>query len=155
MRTLTIAVACLSLIACGESSPAKKSGSESSPLNPPKLIQDSVDSALTGSWVLDALPQSPTPFDKLYPRQRPMLFIQAGSKMLSGSTGCNRFSATLSTAGNRLNLTGLTSSTLVCPGDAETTFMKALKSSTQYSFRNNEELVLGADSLTWMVFRKK
>jgi len=84
-----------------------------------------------------------------------MLFIQPGSKMLSGSTGCNRFNATLSTAGNRLNLTGLTSSTLVCPGDAETTFMKALKSSTQYSFRNNEELVLGTDSLTWMVFRKK
>jgi heat shock protein HslJ len=155
MRKLSILFICLFWISCGESNTNAKSVADPNPNKIPTLIKEKIDTALAGSWVLEALPQSDTPCAKLFPRQRPVLLIQPELKLLSGSTGCNRFSATLTTIGNRINLTDLTSSTLVCPGEAEASFMKALKSSTQYSFRNNEELVWGTDSVIWMVFRKK
>lgn len=155
MRIPCLLYACLYLIACGESTPKAKPAVDPSADARPSLITEKIDTALAGTWVLEALPQSPTPLAKLYPRQRPVLFIQPEQRLLSGSTGCNRFSASLTTTGNRITITGLTSSTLVCPGDAEANFLKAMEKSTQYSFRKKGELVWGTDSTTWMVFRRR
>ena len=118
-------------------------------------IQQKVDTALMGIWVLDSLPQSTTPITQLYPRQRPMILVQPDLHQISGSTGCNRFSATIKTENNKLALTNFTRSNLTCTGNAEQLFLKAIENTTRYSIRSNRELVWGTDSVTWMVFKRK
>ncbi len=144
------------LIACGEGTKSGPTSENPQTKNEPTLpVKEVTDPALAGSWVLSGLPQSPTPFSKLYPRQRPVLFIQSDLKLISGSTGCNRFSATITTVGNQLKFADFTRSTLFCVGEAEATFLKAWEKSTKYSLRNNDELIWGTDSVTWMIFRRR
>jgi heat shock protein HslJ len=144
------------LIACGDGGKSNPATESTEMKKEPTLpVLEVTDPALAGSWVLSGLPQSPTPFSKLYPRQRPTLYIQPNLKLISGSTGCNRFSATITTVGNQLKFADFTRSTLVCVGEAEATFLKAWVKATNYSLRNNDELVWGTDSVTWMVFRRR
>ncbi|MEN9497843.1 MAG: hypothetical protein RL750_742 [Bacteroidota bacterium] len=154
MRFTTLITLIFLLLSCGEGTPSqdKNSTQATAPTLP---VKESVDTALTGSWELVGLPQSSVSFDKLYPRQRPIIFIQPDLRLISGSTGCNRFSATLSTLGNRLTFTDFTSSTLQCASDAESNFLSAWNQSREYRFRRPDELVWRADAAAWMVFRRK
>ncbi len=155
-RLFLISLSCIWL-GCGEpvrqTDPAASANENKSASTSP--LNKKVDSEMSGTWVLSGLPQSATSIDKLYPRQRPIIFIQPSERLISGSTGCNRFSATIIATGNNLRLTDLTRSTLTCIGDAEPTFLKALENSTRYYLRNNDELYWGTDSLTWMVFNRR
>ncbi len=157
MRRLFLIILSCIWVGCGESARQSEPTPPASDIKPvsPAPLSDTVDTAMSGTWVLSELPQAVTPIDKLYPRQRPNIFIQPLSRLISGSTGCNRFSATLTATGNNLKLSDLTRSTLICIGDAEPTFLKALENATRYYFRNNDELVLGTDSLTWMVLKRR
>jgi heat shock protein HslJ len=154
MRFTTLITLIFLLLSCGEGTPSQDNASTQATA-PTLPVKESVDTALAGSWELVGLPQSSVSFDKLYPRQHPIIFIQPDLRLISGSTGCNRFSASLSTLGNRLTFTGFTSSTLQCVGDAESNFLSAWKQAATYRFRQADELVWGTDSLDWMVFRRK
>jgi len=156
MRYFIWALVCCTLIACGEEAVNNKTAEAVREKKETILpVKEMIDSALAGSWELSALPRSPTPFSKLYPRQRPVLFIQPELKLISGSTGCNRFSATITTVGNQLRFTDFTRSTLTCVGDAETIFLTAWEKSEKYFFRNNDELVWGTDAVAWMIFKRR
>ena len=141
-------------VGCGNNNNEPKSDQPTS-ANPTLPAKNSLDTALAGSWVLAGLPQSTTPFDKLYPRQRPVIFIQPELQLISGSTGCNRFSAKITTLGNTLSFADFTSSTLKCAGEAESTFLEAWNQVKVYRFRNPDELVWGTDSIPWMVFHRR
>ncbi|MFM7672066.1 MAG: META domain-containing protein [Bacteroidota bacterium] len=155
MRLLTISWIALCTIACGTDTRTNGEPAKPNKSNPPTLVQEQVAPALTGSWILIELPQSPITVDQLFPRQKPFLFIQGDQKIVSGSTGCNRFSGSINTNGDQFSITELTSSTLKCPGEAEPTFLKALERSNRFSFRKQNEMAWGTDSATWMVFRKR
>ncbi len=154
MRFITLTTLIVLLLSCGEGTP-RQDNAATQATTPTLPIKESVDTALAGSWELVELPQSSVSFDKLYPRQRPIIFIQPNLRLISGSTGCNRFSATLSTLDNRLTFTDFTSSTLQCASDAESNFLSAWNQSREYRFRRPDELVLRTDSAAWMVFRRK
>jgi hypothetical protein len=155
MRILFLSLACLLWTSCGNKTQPEKSLQEASSGQPPKLVEEKVDSTLAGSWVLDALPQCPTPINTLFPRQRPSMLIQPELKLISGTTGCNRFSASIATTGDRLSISDLTRSTLICAGDAEPAFLKALEHSVRFSHSSATELKWGTDSVTWMVLRRR
>lgn len=155
MRIQMIILTALFWISCGndpQQTVQEKKQIQQDTLQP---IEQKVDTILMGIWVLDSLPQSPTPVAQLYPRQRPMILVQPDLHQISGSTGCNRFSATIKTENNKLAFTNFTRSNLICAGNAEQLFLKAFENSNRYSIRSNNELVLGEDSVTWMVFKRK
>lgn len=156
MKYFIWVLVCCTLIACGGGHSGERAAAPVGEKNEPTLpVKEMTDSALAGSWVLSELPQSPTPFSKLYPRQRPTIFIQPELKLISGSTGCNRFSATITTVGNQLRFTDFTRSTLTCMSDAESIFLTAWEKSERFFFRNNDELIWGTDSVSWMVFNRR
>ena len=154
MRFAAISICVVFSIGCGNKNPTPIPAQSpvASPTPPTKNL---LDTALAGSWVLAGLPQSSTSFDKLYPRQRPVIFIQPELQLISGSTGCNRFSAQINTMGNQLSFVDFTSSTLTCVGAAETIFLEAWKQSKTYRFKNSDEMVWGTDSIPWMVFHRR
>ena len=154
MRTSFLIFLLIFLWACKENT-GKPSTQQISPPSPTLPMTNKVDSSLAGSWVLAGLPQAATPFDKLYPRQRPAIFIQSDLQLISGSTGCNRFSATIATIGDKLAFTDFTSSTLKCLGEAEPNFLKGWKETKKYRFQNPDEMLWGTDSVVWMVFKRR
>lgn len=156
MRHITLIFLFLSLLSCGEGTPpVSKTADQPKAPTPTLPVKESIDPALAGSWVLAGLPQSTIAFDKLFPRQRPMINIQPNMRLISGSTGCNRFSATMSTLGDKLSFMDFTSSTLTCVGAAESNFLSAWSNAKQYRFRNTGELIWGSDSVVWLVFRRR
>jgi heat shock protein HslJ len=155
MRILFVYWACLLWASCGNNPQPEKSLPKAIGGQPPKLVDEKADTILAGSWVLEALPQCPTPINTLFPRQRPNLLIQPELKLISGTTGCNRFSASVATTGNQLSISDLTRSTLVCAGDAEPAFLKALEHSVRFSLASATEMKWGTDSVTWMVLRRR
>lgn len=156
MRSLAGMLLLSMLLACGRApeKPAVSATAEPK-AEIPQLLEQRVDPVLAGNWELDSLPQAATPLNQLYPRQRPALLIQPEIQSISGSTGCNRFSASLATTGDAIRIGELTRSTLVCVGDAETEFLKALSGSVRFTMRSNKQLVMGSDSVTWAVFKRK
>lgn len=154
MRTSFLIFLLIFLWACKENT-GKPSTQQISPPSPTLPVTNKVDSSLAGSWVLAGLPQSATPFEKLYPRQRPVIFIQSDLQLISGSTGCNRFSATIATIGDKLTFTDFTSSTLKCIGEAEPNFLKGWEETKKYRFQNPDEMLWGSDSVVWMVFKRR
>lgn len=154
MRTPFLIFLLIFFGACKENT-GKSSTQQIPPPSPTLPVTNQVDSSLAGSWVLAGLPQSATPFEKLYPRQRPVIFIQSDLQLISGSTGCNRFSVTIATIGDKLTFTDFTSSTLKCIGEAEPNFLKGWEETKKYRFQNPDEMLWGTDSVVWMVFKRR
>lgn len=154
MRFTWMIIFFVSLLSCGEDKSSKDDATEQ-PKAPTLPIKESIDTALAGSWVLTGLPQAAQSFDKLYSRQHPVIFIQPQSRLISGSTGCNRFSATISTIGHMLKFTDFTSSTLRCESEAESNFLRAWENAHTYKFNNSDEMVWGTDSVNWMIFKRR
>jgi heat shock protein HslJ len=154
MRTPFLIFLLIFFGACKENT-GKSSTQQIPPPSPTLPVTNQVDSSLAGSWVLAGLPQATTPFETLYPRQRPVIFIQSDLQLISGSTGCNRFSATIATIGDKLTFTDFTSSTLKCIGEAEPNFLKGWQETKKYRFENPDEMLWGTDSVVWMVFKRR
>ena len=86
MRTLAIFLLSVGWMACaGDQN--KTASSENTP-SPDSTVQQVsvVDTALTGSWELEALPQSAYQMKTLYPRQKALINIQPQFNEISGST---------------------------------------------------------------------
>lgn len=149
-------ISCLvGVLACGETKSNRDEPVVIDKTAPTLPVVDTTDVALKGIWQLAGLPQSTTPFEKLYPTILPNILIEPEFKMMSGSTGCNRFSASITTIGSSIMITNLAKSKIACIGDAERIYLEALEKSTRYTFRNPNELIFEDDSSVWMVFHRR
>jgi heat shock protein HslJ len=117
-RVLSVGALALLCVACGRRSTSESEGTP---------VMD-VSTQLRGTyWKLTSLGEKPvTVADS--PRE-PHLILQADSKQVGGSGGCNRMFGSYELNGDALTLGGIGSTKMACPDamDVETAFLPALQ----------------------------
>ncbi len=113
-------------------------------------------SPLMGSWELNYLAGSGTPFENLFPDKKPTLSF-TDTQRFSGSTGCNRINGALTT----LDVNGirfpdtLAMTRMACPGNGEQAFLNLLKKVNRYALSDGSTLTLISGDIAVMRFTRK
>lgn len=110
-----------------------------------------------GEWTLDYLMNAPGDIEVLFPKV-PVLRIESREGLVSGFSGCNRFTGKLVVEGKRLTWGehfGLTR--MMCPDmEPEQFFLASLKKARSYAISDSGKtlnLIMG--DVAYMRFRKK
>lgn len=110
---------------------------------------------LNGEWELVGFSSGDKPFAELFTASKPTIQFEAGTRRVSGSTGCNRMTGGYILKGNTLQFAeNLATTKMACPGYDESVFLNALQRTNRYTFRDSQ-LNLYNDSLLLMTFAKK
>jgi putative lipoprotein len=124
-RRLTVVLSGLVAIGCARQPSAENSGSPPGADTPSVPAPAGPDLRST-RWQLVALGDKPvTVADG---QRTPHIILQAGSKQMSGSGGCNRMFGVYELNGEALRFSGVGSTKMACPGgmDIESAFLPAL-----------------------------
>ncbi len=110
---------------------------------------------LNGSWELSYITGPRIAFDGLYPGNKPQLNFAIPSTTVNGNTSCNSFTSVITTNGNMISFADPRATKMACQGVGEATFLKLLKEVNQFSFDNENTLVLSRETIPLMRFTKK
>lgn len=123
------------------------------PVAPP--TGEPTNPALTGTWELDYLAAPNTNLTTLYPDRRPSLTFAPDAARVSGSTGCNRFNAPLTTTGSTIRFPdAIATRRMMCPGEGENLFLSTIRRVNRFSVSGNS-LTLLTDDVAVMRFVRK
>lgn len=109
---------------------------------------------LTGTWELDYIQGSATPFEQLYPNDKPTLTYDAASKKLVGKGGCNTYNASVEINGRNIKVGPVASTRMACPGEGEPLFFQSLQKVNGISV-HEDQLTLIVGDIATMRFKKK
>jgi len=133
---------CSLFIACKGTKNAASSGSA----DPGKL---------NGTWELNYITTSRTPFKDLYPDKTPSITFNVAEGKINGNTGCNTFIGTYTASSNMIDLSNpLALSRMACAGVGENVFVETLKKANTFSI-NGKTLSLMEGGTEIMRFEKK
>ncbi|WP_163516141.1 DUF4377 domain-containing protein [Gelidibacter japonicus] len=78
--------------------------------------------------------------------RNPFIKIDLSQNEINGNTSCNRFSAKIKVTNNKVDISELSSTEMMCKDiDVETAFLDALASITSYSLKNDKLQLLDAN----------
>ncbi|MUP47443.1 META domain-containing protein [Gramella sp. BOM4] len=127
----------LSLIVAGSFSISCKDQPENNSENKEPMAEEQSQRAnlIDGSWELNYMAATAKPMDSLFPRLKPTMIIDTRKSQISGTTGCNNFSGSLSIDGNQFNLgEAIALTKKMCPDmTGEEAFIKNLERVDTYS----------------------
>lgn len=110
---------------------------------------------LNGTWELNYITTSRTPFKDLYPDKKPTLIFNVTQEKVNGNTGCNTFLGIFKVNGSVIDFTSPMALTkMACPGTGEQVFLDALKAINSYSI-NGKTLSFMSGGTETMRFEKK
>jgi len=102
---------------------------------------------LSGNWQLDYVSDDSLPFEVLYPSdKRPSLVFMTDKNVVSGTTGYNTYNCPMKITSNGIALSDCTSTKVACEGPGEAIFMDNLKTINDYTFVDDNTLVLFTDN---------
>ena len=109
---------------------------------------------LSNTWVLERLQDQSLEAGK-YARGLPQLNINESQNQVSGHTGCNRMSGTLTVSGDRITFSRLITTKMACAGESvEQPFLAILNDSTLTFQLQPGRLTLLQENKPVLVFRK-
>jgi len=113
------------------------------------------DDDLTGNWRLDYISDREADFDVLYPvAKRPTLVFAADNGVVTGSTGYNTFNCPVKVRSNGIAFADCSATKMACEGPGEAMFMDDLKTINNYTFADDNTLVLFTDDDTVLRFKR-
>jgi heat shock protein HslJ len=137
-------IACGLLMACHS---AKKTTTAASGID---------TTALAGTWQLNYVAGSSTPFDSLYAHKKPTISFDLAAKRVSGNSGCNSFNGPLNVSGHKISFTAPMAMTkMFCPGDGENVFMSNLQKVNSWSVSDGKTLTFILGDIAIMRFEKQ
>lgn len=112
--------------------------------------------ALAGTWQLNYVAGSSTPFDSLYTHKKPTISFDIAAKRVSGNSGCNSFNGPLNISGHKISFAGPMAMTkMFCPGGGENVFMNNLQKVNTWSVSDGKTLTFIAGDIGIMRFEKQ
>jgi heat shock protein HslJ len=118
------------------------------------------NSATTGSlanttWELEYISGPRIAFEGLYPTKKPKITFNTATKQVSGTSGCNGYSAKYTADGKTISFGEPGPTTMMfCEGGGEKTFLQMIKKVDNYSIGSDGKLNLNAGDVPMMRFKK-
>jgi len=114
-------------------------------------------SGLDGIWELNYISGTKIAFEGLYPDKKPFLSFNTKDGRVSGNSGCNSFTGSMSVSNSYLHLDDSMAMTkMFCPGNGESNFLDGLKKINGYSISDEgKTLNLLSGDVAIMRFEKK
>lgn len=114
----------------------------------------STDTLYSSSWELDYISGSQTTFEDLYPEKKPQVTFDKANSTLMGNTSCNGFSSKYRMRESQVTFEDGIKTMIFCEGGGEETFLNTLKKANKYSLDSDGKLILLADDIVLMRFKK-
>ena len=114
-------------------------------------------SALQGDWELDYITGPRIAFQGLYPDEKPSINFDLKTDLVSGGTGCNRFSGKLKVDGNKIDFKNdMALTKRYCPGEGESVYLATLQKIESYAIsKDGKTLSFMMGDVEMMRFAKK
>ena len=114
-------------------------------------------SGLDGIWELNYISGTKIAFEGLYPDKKPFLSFNTKDGRVSGNSGCNSFTGSMSVSNSYLHFDDSMAMTkMFCPGNGESNFLDGLKKINGYSISDEgKTLNLLSGDVAIMRFEKK
>jgi heat shock protein HslJ len=113
------------------------------------------DSLSDATWELEYISGPRIAFSGLFPNKKPAIKFNTKTNDVSGSSGCNGYSAKYTSNGKTISFGEPGPTTMMfCEGGGEQTFLKIIKSVDNYSIDNDGKLVLNKGAVPMMRFKK-
>jgi heat shock protein HslJ len=110
---------------------------------------------LDGTWELISTISEQTPFNTLYPNQKPTITFNSRPRQISGTTGCNTYTGSYTLLGSTISFgTGLTLTKMACDGKGEAVFVERLNKATDYFIKDQTTLMLMQGDVALLEFKK-
>ena len=94
--------------------------------------------SLQGSWELNYITGPRIAFQGLYPDEKPTIIFDLKTDLVSGGTGCNRYSGKLNVDGNKINFKNdMALTKMYCPGEGENVYLTTLQKIDSYSISDD------------------
>lgn len=110
------------------------------------------DYRLNDIWVLESINDIQADA-KNYMKGLPVIEIHINDMTFMGNSGCNSISGKFESKGENIKFGPAASTRMMCPGNYEAEFLKALNNSESFKIENNR-LYLKQDGKTLIVFKK-
>ncbi len=113
--------------------------------------------ALQGSWELNYITGPRIAFQGLYPDEKPTIIFDFKADLVSGGTGCNRYSGKPNVDGNKINFKNdMALTKMYCPGDGESVYLSTLQKIDSYTVsKDGKTLSFMMGEVAMMRFTKK
>ncbi|MBP4140195.1 META domain-containing protein [Flavobacterium sp. P4023] len=115
---LLLAISCMAFVSCNS---AKNDNTNTT--------------MLQGEWELNYISGPRIAFQGLYPDEKPTVNFDLKTDLVSGNTGCNRFSGKLDVVGNKINFKNdnMALTKRYCSGEGESVYLSTLQKIDSYS----------------------
>ncbi|CAM4421564.1 Heat shock protein HslJ [Pedobacter westerhofensis] len=106
-------------------------------------------------WELEYISGSRIAFDGLYPNKKPKITFNTKTNGVSGTSGCNGYSAKYTSNGKTISFGHPGPTTMMfCEGGGEQTFLKMIEKVDNYSIDSDGKLILNNGEVLIMRFKK-
>lgn len=109
---------------------------------------------LNGKWELTYVTGPRIAFEGLYTEKIPSIEFKVDEKQVGGNNSCNGYGGSFTLDGDKLAFGPMRSTMMACPGTGEETYMKALEKVNRYQIENGNVLVLLADEVPMLKFKR-
>ncbi|MFT3793250.1 META domain-containing protein [Flavobacterium sp.] len=127
-----------------------------------KSATDAVEAdpaSLNGSWELTYMTRTRQEVNYLYPDKKPFLSFNTKESKVSGSTGCNSFTGSISSMSDgeiRFDAENLAMTKMFCEGEGEGVFLQNMKMVDKFNFSDDgKTLHLISGDIDAMRFTKR
>lgn len=118
-----------------------------------RTVEDAiVDYRLNDIWVLETINDLQAD-EKNYMKGLPMIEIHINEMSFMGNGGCNSINGKFESIGDHIKFGPVASTRMICPGNHESEFLKALSNSDSFKIENNR-LYLMQHGKTLIIFKK-
>jgi len=110
---------------------------------------------LDGTWELISTISEQTPFNTLFPNQKPTITFNSRPRQISGTTGCNTYTGSYTLLGGTISFgNGLALTKMACDGKGEAVFVERLNKTTNYFIKDQTTLMLMQGDVALLEFKK-
>ena len=107
------------------------------------------------TWELEYISGPRIAFEGLYPNKKPQITFNTKTNEVSGTSGCNGYSAKYTSNGKTISFGEPGPTTMMfCEGGGEQTFLQMIKKVDNYSIDNDGKLNLNNGEVPMMRFKK-
>ena len=106
------------------------------------------------SWELEYLSGPKIAFEGLYPDRKPKITFDSNTKRVTGTSGCNGYSADYNMNENQIAFGEPGPSTMMYCGEGETFFLNTIKKVNSYKIDEDGKLNLMMNDIIIMRFKK-
>ena len=106
------------------------------------------------TWELEYLSGPKIAFEGLYPDRKPKITFDSNTKRVTGTSGCNGYSADYNMNGNQIAFGEPGPSTMMYCGEGETFFLNTIKKVNSYKIDGDGKLNLVMNDIIMMRFKK-